>query len=197
MTLFDERDEILVPDEGPGTELEGGDLAVVDELVERRPADAEHLGGVADGMYKWGLQNKVPLNLKEAGCIPLRSEVPPCSWENHGECRAPRRCVLCSWDRPSGRVRPSFRTGHARPPPACGRSSSSPRRTALGDVVQSRPRRNVRRVGRRVAEQAMVEFLEPNVAVIEGCLAGAGTQGRGSPSLDPCQDAILSASGLR
>jgi len=43
----------------------------------------------------------------------------------------------------------------------------------------------------------MVEFLEPNVAVIEGCLAGAGTQGRGSPSLDPCQDAILSASGLR
>lgn len=108
MTLFDERDEILVPDEGPGTELEGGDLAVVDELVERRPADAEHLGGVADGMYKWGLQNKVPLNLKEAGCIPLRSEVPPCSWGNHGECRAPRRCVLCSWDRPSGRVRPNF-----------------------------------------------------------------------------------------
>jgi hypothetical protein len=41
-----------------------------------------------------------------------------------------------------------------------------------------------------------VEFLEPNVAVVEGRLTGGGTHGRGSPSLDRCQDAIPFASGF-
>src|SRR5690606_8459759 len=56
MTLFNERDEIFVPDEGPCTELEGGDLAVVYKLVERRPPNAKYLGGVADGIYKRFIQ---------------------------------------------------------------------------------------------------------------------------------------------